>query len=105
MGYSMLALAACGAAGALTYSLPIYLKALSEIPPAKFPLANCLFSLFVGLTCSILFTQMIGYHWPWTVEPEPWPLAMVIGLASNPLVPIVLRRLEDWARIFGGKVR
>lgn len=73
------------------------------MPPLQFALANLGFSLFVGSVCAVLFTRVIGFHWPWTTQPEPWPLAMVIGLGSNPLVPIVLKRLEAFAETFGGK--
>lgn len=98
-----LALALCGAAGAVTYGFPTYIRAKSKVPPLDFALANLLFSLFVGSICAVLFTRVIGFHWPWTTQPEPWPLAMVIGLGSNPLVPIVLKRLEAFAETFGGK--
>jgi drug/metabolite transporter (DMT)-like permease len=99
----ILLLLLCGVAGALTYSFPIYLKALKARPPIPLALINLLFSLFVGAVCAVVFTKLVGYHWPWTVQPEPWPLAMVIGLGSNPLVPIVLKRLEGFAETFGGK--
>ncbi len=105
MDHSLLVFAACGAAGAVTYSFPVYLKAAAKIPPARFALANCLFSIFVGAMCATLFTRIIGYNFEWTVEPEPWPLAMVVGLGSNPLVPILLRKLERWAEMFEGKAR
>lgn len=100
-----LSLALCGAAGALTYSFPVYLKALAEVPPARFSLHRMLFSVFVGAVFAAILTNIIGRGWPWTVDPEPYPLALVIGLACNPLIPIVLRRLEAWAEIFtpGGK--
>ena len=99
----MLAIAACGASGALTYSFPTYIKAVSKTPPVPFAAAVLGFSLFVGSICAVLFTGSIGFHWPWTVQPEPWPLAMVIGLSSNPLVPKVIQRLETWVDTFGGK--
>jgi len=94
---TIVALALCGAAGALTYSFPLYLKALSQVPPGKFALHTMVFSIFVGAICAAVFTRVIGANWTWTVNPEPWPLALVIGLASNPLAPIILRRLEAWA--------
>lgn len=103
MSQPILAFAACGIAGALTYSFPAYLRAMRKKPPVDFALASLLFSLFVGSVSAVVFTRLIGFHWPWTVEPEPWPLAMVVGLGSNPLAPILLRRLESWAEAFGGK--
>lgn len=105
MNQMLVVLAACGAAGALTYSVPLYLKAVSKIPPTPHALTNLFFSIFVGTISAALFTRLIGYHWPWTITPEPWPLAMMIGLGSNPLVPIVLRRLERFAETFGGKTQ
>lgn len=103
MNQTFLAFAACGAAGAMIYSFPSYLKAISTKPPVEFALLTLLFSLFVGTLSAILFTQLIGFHWPWTVKPDPWPLATVIGLGSNPLVPVLVRRLESWVETFGGK--
>lgn len=102
---TVLILAVCGAAGALTYSFPVYLKAVAEVPPARFALVRMLSSIFTGAIFAALLTRVIGHQWPWMVTPEPWPLALVIGLASNPLLPIVLRRLEGWAETFtpGGK--
>lgn len=101
MNQTFIAFAACGAAGALIYSFPAYLKAMSNQPPIPLALATLLFSLFTGTITAILFTQLIGYHWPWTVQPQPWPLAAVIGLGSNPLVPVLVRRLERWVDAFG----
>lgn len=103
MDKMLLIFALCGAAGAVTYSFPVYLKARAKIPPAKFALVNCLFSIFVGSICAVIFTRVIGYHFAWTIQPEPWPLATVVGLGSNPLVPILLRKLEKWAEFFEGK--
>ena len=100
---TLLVFAMCGAVGSITYSFPVYLKGVSKVPPVKLALANMLFSLFVGTASAVIFTNVIGYHFPWTVQPEPWPLAMVVGLGSNPLVPILLRKLEGWAEAFQGK--
>lgn len=102
---SLLAFAVCGAAGAVIYSFPVYLKAASKVPPAKFALVNCVFSVIVGAIFATIFTKQIGSHFPWTVDPEPWPLALVVGLGSNPLVPILIRKLENWAEAFEGKSR
>jgi hypothetical protein len=102
MDTMILSLALCGSAGALTYSFPVLIKGLSRKPPTKFAKVNFFFSVFVGCVCAMIFTRIIGHHFPWTVEPEPWPLAMVIGLGSNPLVPILLQKLEGWANAFEG---
>lgn len=103
MNHILLALALCGLIGALIYSFPAYLKNISRKPPVPFATISLAFSLFVGSVCAALFTRVIGYHWPWTTEPEPFPLAVVIGLASNPLVPHLIRKLEGWVENFGGK--
>jgi drug/metabolite transporter (DMT)-like permease len=96
-------LALCGLSGALIYSFPCYLQALSHQPPERFAGYTFIFSLFVGSVCAALLTQTIGYHWPWTVKPEPWPLAVVIGLASNPAVPALISRINGFIETFGGK--
>jgi hypothetical protein len=98
-----LAFALCGAAGATIYSFPIYLKGLKKVPPAEFGIHNLLFSVAVGAVCAAMFTRIIGFNFPWTIDPEPWPLALVVGLGSNPIVPILLRKLEQWANAFEGK--
>ncbi len=105
MAAQSLIMAACGAAGALTYSFPIYLKNVSKNPPVRFALANCLFSVGVGSIFAAIFTQVIGHQFKWTVDPEPWPLALVVGLCSNPLIPIFVRKMEKWAETFEGKAR
>lgn len=98
----LLILAACGAAGAVTYSFPIYLKGISKNPPVKYALINCLFSVAVGSIFAVVFTRVIGQHFEWTVNPEPWPLALVVGLCSNPLVPIFVQKMQKWAEAFEG---
>lgn len=103
MLHTLLIFGICGIAGAFIYAFPAYIRAISRKPPVEFALLTLLFSMFVGSVCAAIFTRLIGFHWPWTVEPEPWPLALVIGLASNSLAPIVLRRIETWAETFGGK--
>lgn len=103
MDHSLLIYAACGAVGAFAYTFPVYLKAAAKDPPAKFALANAFFSVFTGVGCALIFTRIIGYHFPWTVQPEPWPLAMVVGLGSNPLVPIIVKKMEKWANAFEGR--
>lgn len=64
-------LALCGAAGALTYSFPVYLKAAAEVPPVKFALHRMVFSVFTGAVFAALLTRLIGHQWKWTVTPEP----------------------------------
>lgn len=95
-------LAVCGAAGAMIYSFPIYLKGISKVPPVKYAMVNCLFSIAVGLIMAVVLTRTIGHQFPWTVNPEPWPLALVIGLCSNPLAPIFVNKMRKWAEAFEG---
>lgn len=103
MTHTFLAFAACGVAGAMIYSFPAYLRGIAKKPPVEFALVTLIFSLFVGSVSAVVFTRLIGFHWPWTVQPDPWPLAVVVGLGSNPIAPILLRRLEGFAETFGGK--
>lgn len=98
-----LLLIACGLAGALIYSFPAYLRAIAKKPPVENALLTLSFSLFVGGIAALIFTEMVGAKYPWTTDPRPWPLALVIGLCSNPLVPLISRRVENWAENFGGK--
>lgn len=95
--------ALCGAAGALTYSFPVFIKSLSRVPPTPFALLNLVFAVFVGAVFAAFFTRIVGYHFPWTIKPEPWPLAMVVGLCSNPIVPVIIRKVQNWAEAFEGK--
>jgi len=103
MNEVLIILALCGCAGALIYSFPSYIQALSKKPPEEFAGVSLIFSLFVGSLCAVLLTRTIGYHWPWTVKPEPWPLAVVIGLSSNPVVPVLINRISRFVETFGGK--
>lgn len=94
---TFLILALCGAAGALIYGVPVYLSAISQTPPARFALTHLIATVATGTICGAIFTRIIGHHFTWTVEPEPYPLALVIGLASNPIIPILQRKLLDRA--------
>lgn len=105
MNHMLMLMAACGAAGAAIYSFPLYIKAISKVPPTAYAFPNMIFSIVVGTICAVVFTRVIGYNFPWTVDPEPWPLALIVGLGSNPLVPILVRKLEKWASAFEGKAR
>jgi hypothetical protein len=103
MAQQLFLYAACGATGALIYSFPLYLKAISKDPPFKHAGLKTLFSIFVGATFALFFTGIIGQNFAWTIRPEPWPLALVIGLSSNRLVPIILKKIDGWAESFEGK--
>jgi drug/metabolite transporter (DMT)-like permease len=102
---TLLTFALCGAAGAVAYSFPNYLKGILKTPPVRLALISFLFSVFLGSISAVLFTRFIGFHFPWTVKPEPWPLAMVVGLCSNRVVPVIIRKTEAWAESFEGKAR
>ena len=89
-----------GAVGALLYAFPMYIAALSLDPPAKFALHMLLFSVFIGALLAPSFTLLLGSWKPFLVTPTPYPLAVGIGLAVNPLAPIVLRKLTRWAEAY-----
>lgn len=103
MELSLLMFALCGAAGALIYSFPVFLKNITKVPPTQFSTLHLVFAVFVGSCFAAIFTRIVGYHFPWTIRPEPWPLSMVIGLCSNPLVPVIVRKVQGWAEAFEGK--
>jgi hypothetical protein len=96
-----------GAVGALIYSFPMYLAAASSVPPAKFALVIMMFSVFVGAMLAPVLVPLLGHKWNFLVDPEPYPLAVGIGLASNPLMPIFIRKLTGWAESYnpGGPKR
>ncbi len=89
-----------GAVGAVLYAFPMYIAAISVTPPAqppRFALVMLLFSVFVGGIVSPGLTLMLGYIKGFLVKPTPYPLAVAVGLAINPLSPIFLRKLTSWA--------
>ena len=59
----------------------------------------------VGAAFAAIFTRVIGHNFAWTITPEPWPLAYVLGLTSNKLVPVILTKVLGWADKYtpGGK--
>lgn len=89
-----------GAFGALLYSFPVYLAAASTTPPGRFALVILAFSVVVGAVVGPVLVPMLGNWKPWLVTPEPYPLALGIGLAINPLMPIIIRRLTKYAEAF-----
>jgi len=90
-------LAVCGMVGALLYSFPIFLAALNSIPPGRFAWASLCFSVVVGTTLAPILVPMLGYRWPFLIAPNPYPLAVGVGLAVNPLAPIIVKKLTGWA--------
>lgn len=86
-----------GAIGALIYSFPVYLAALQLVPPARFAAVVLVFSVFVGGVIAPVLVLILGHRWPFLIDPEPYPLAIGIGLGANPLVPIFVRKLTGWA--------
>ncbi len=89
-----------GALGALIYAFPVYLAAVSTVPPGKFALVAMVFAVFVGGVLAPVLVPLLGHRWPFLVQPEPYPLAVVIGLACNPVMPIFMRKLTGWAESF-----
>lgn len=90
-------LALCGALGALLYSFPILLAALKSVPPGRFAWTSMVFSVIIGAAMAPILVPLLGSKWEFLIQPEPYPLAVGIGLAVNPLAPIVVRKLTGWA--------
>ncbi|WP_260597804.1 hypothetical protein [Sphingomonas endolithica] len=103
MGDTLLYL--CGGAGALIYGFPVFLAAIQTDPPTRFALVVLIFSVFVGMIIAPVLVPMLGHQWSFLVSPEPYPLAVAMGLAANPLVPIFVRKMTGWADAYqlGGK--
>jgi hypothetical protein len=89
-------LALCGALGAALYGFPVFMAALNSVPPARFAWASLAFSIAVGALSTPLLVPTLGNRWPWLLVPEPYPLAIGIGLAVNPIAPILVRKLTGW---------
>lgn len=94
---TFVSLALCGALGALLYSFPILLAALRAVPPTRFAWLAAMFSVLIGATMAPILVPLLGHRWPFLVEPEPYPLAVGIGLAINPFAPIIVKKLTGWA--------
>lgn len=92
-----LILALCGALGASMYAFPILIKALTAVPPGKFAWLSLAFSIIVGASTAPIMVPLLGNRWAFLIVPEPYPLAVGIGLAINPLAPIIIRKLTSWA--------
>jgi hypothetical protein len=89
-----------GGVGAMLYAFPMYIRAISAVPPEKFALIMLLFSVFSGAMLSPVLAPMLGHRWSFLVQPEPYPLAVVIGLGCNPLMPIFITKLTAWAEAY-----
>jgi len=94
-----------GAVGALIYGFPMFLAAISTVPPTRFALASLAFAVFLGSVAAPVLAQILGNRWSFLVDPQPYPLAVGIGLVANPLVPIFVRKVTGWAEGYnlGGK--
>lgn len=92
-----LLLAACGAVGASLYAFPILIAALKAVPPGRFAWTTALFSVIVGAVLAPIFVDPLGAKWPFLVFPKPYPLAVALGLAVNPLTPIFVKKLTQFA--------
>jgi len=89
-----------GGIGALIYAFPMYLAAASADPPGKFAFVVLLFSVFTGAVLAPLLVPALGHRWGFLVQPEPFPLAIAVGLVCNPLIPIFVGKIRDWAESF-----
>lgn len=92
-----LILALCGALGALLYSFPILIAALKSVPPGRFAWTSMAFSVVMGAAMSPILVPLLGHRWSFLVQPEPYPLAVGVGLAVNPIAPIVVKKMTGWA--------
>lgn len=92
----------CGCFGAAMYAIPVYLGAMRQVPPEKYAWVALAFSICVGTVTPRLLIPTLASRWPFLVVPEPYPLALGIGLAINPLTPILLRRALAVAETFSG---
>lgn len=90
-------LALCGALGAMLYGFPILIAALKAVPPDRFAWVSAVFSVLVGGAMAPILVPLLGNWKPFLVQPEPYPLAVGLGLAVNPLAPILVRKLTGWA--------
>lgn len=79
-----------GGVGAICYAFPTYLQGRTAGEP--YSLSTFVFSVFVGVVFGGVLTPFIGKAYPWTVDPEPYPLAFVLGLMANPLLPRIINR-------------
>jgi len=89
-----------GAIGGALYSFPMYIAAISLVPPGRFALAIFIFSIFVGAVMAPVFVPMLAGWKPWLVQPSPYPLSVATGLVANPLVPIFVKKVTGWAERF-----
>lgn len=98
-------LALCGAFGAMLYGFPIFLAALTSVPPGRFAWVSLGFSVVVGAFSAPILVPLLGSKWDFLVQPEPYPLAVGIGLAVNPIAPILVRKITGFADAYtiGGK--
>lgn len=79
-----------GGLGAACYAFPTYLQDRAAKEPYGF--WTFAFAVLVGIIFGGVFTPFIGSRAPWTVDPEPYPLAFVLGLMANPLLPRIINR-------------
>lgn len=99
MSYYLI-LCGLGIAGAIAYGIPVFLKEISAKPPNKYAVVNLLLCIFVGAIASGVLTGIIGHHFPWTIQPEPYALAFIIGLAINPNIPLIQKLVSGFADAF-----
>lgn len=79
-----------GGVGAACYAFPTYVQ--SRIASEPYSLLTFVFAIVVGVMFGGMFTPWVGRQAPWTVDPEPYPLAFVLGLMANVLLPRIINR-------------
>lgn len=80
-----------GGAGAMFYAFPVFVAA-RRAGQDGYSFTILCFSIGVGALFGGVLTPWIGARAPWTVDPEPYPLALVLGLLANPLLPRIVDR-------------
>jgi hypothetical protein len=82
------------------YGIPVFIAAIRQVPPERFAWLSLSFSMLVGAVAPRLLIPTLAARWPWLIVPEAYPLALGLGLAINPLTPILLRRAMAVAETF-----
>ncbi len=92
-----------GLGGAFSYAFPRLLKAWKETEnrtPSWWgrQLSETIGALFIGVIFAEAATPFVGHRFPWTVEPTPVALAVVIGLYANEAGPTFTRAINRWIK-------
>lgn len=90
-------LALWGAIGSAMYAVPILIQSLSAVPPTKFAWVSLGFSIVVGALMAPILVPILGSRWDYLIHPTPYPLAVGVGLAINPVTPIFINKIKGIA--------